>query len=173
MWEEIAMFPSERLGGRQIFLKSEICSFKITLFRQASLQNFTSHIHFLAQYCWLSSISGRNEELTWRAVGTKRFAASHSLLSVSHLVTRSFICQGAKSVSRWSSLHGGELQKHWLCCPPGSQCAGPEQKGRLTRSLPATLSFTEGVGQTGLGYATVRWPELSVYWLQKFLSSSL
>lgn len=139
MWEEIAMLPSECLGGRQIFLKSETCSFKITLFRQASLQNFTSHIHFLAKYCWLCSRWGRNEELKWKAVGTKSFAASHSLPSVSHLVTWSFVCQGAKSVSRWSSLHGGGLQKHWLCCPPGSYYAGPEHKRRLSRSCHQPL----------------------------------
>lgn len=104
-WEEIPMFPSECLEGRQIFLKSEICSFKITLFRHASLQNFTSHIHFLDKYYWICSIWGRNEKSEWRAVGTKRFAAGQSSQSVSPLVTQSFKFQGAKSASLWSRLH--------------------------------------------------------------------
>jgi hypothetical protein len=58
----IAMFPSQCLGGRKIFLKSEICSLKITPFRHVSLHIFTSHIHFLANVGFVPYESGRKTQ---------------------------------------------------------------------------------------------------------------
>lgn len=36
---------------------------------------------------------------------------------------------------------------------------------KAKQKLPSALSFIEEVEPTVLGYATVGWPELSVYWL--------